>query len=36
MSWQRYRFYDFFPRSSRKKAMGGIKAQSKRGSFGQS
>ena len=34
MSWQRY--YDFFSRSTPKKAKGGIKAQSKRGSFGES
>ena len=36
MSWQRYRYYDFFPRSTPKKTKGGIKAQSKRGSFGES
>jgi len=36
MSWRRYRYYDFFPRSTPKKAKGGIKAQSKRGTFGQS
>jgi len=36
MSWRRYRYYDFFPRSTPKKAKGGIKAQSKRGGFGQS
>ena len=37
MSWQRYGYYrDFFPRSVPRKAKGGIKAQSKRGSFGES
>lgn len=36
MSWQRYRYYDFFPRSTPRKAKGGIKVQSKRGSFGES
>ncbi len=36
MSWQRYRYYEFFPRSVPKKTKGGIKAQSKRGSFGES
>lgn len=36
MSWQRYRYYEFFPRSTPKKAKGGIRAQSKRGAFGQS
>ena len=36
MPWQRYRYYDFFPRSTPKKAKGRIKGQSKRGAFGQS
>ena len=37
MSWQRYGYYrEFFPRSVPRKAKGGIKAQSKRGSFGES
>jgi uncharacterized Zn finger protein len=36
MSWQRHRYYDFFPPSVPRKAKGGIKAQSKRGGFGQS
>ncbi len=36
MSWQRYQYYDFFPRSVPRKAKGGIKAQSKRGSSGES
>ncbi len=36
MSWQRYRYYDFFPQSTPKEAKGGIKARSKRGTFGQS
>ena len=36
MSRQRYRCYDFFPRSTPKKAKRGIKAQTKRGTFGQS
>ncbi len=31
MCWQRYRYYDFFPRSTPKKPKGGINAQSKRG-----
>jgi uncharacterized Zn finger protein len=31
--WNRY--YDYFPRSRARKAKGGIKAQSKRGNFGQ-
>jgi uncharacterized Zn finger protein len=33
MSW---RYYDYFPRSTPKAAKGGIKAQSKRGRFGES
>ena len=33
MVWNRY--YDYFPRSRARKAKGGIKAQSKRGNFGQ-
>lgn len=36
MSWQRYQYYEFFPRSVPRKPKGGIKAQSKRGTFGQS
>lgn len=36
MSWQLYRYYEFYPRSTPKKAKGGIKAQSRRGSFGDS
>ena len=36
MSWQRYRYYDFFSRSTPKKAKGGIKGNSKRCAFGQS
>jgi len=37
MSWQRYGYYrEFFPRSVPRRAKGGIKAQSKRGSFGES
>ena len=30
MSWQRYRYYEFYPRSTPKKGKGGIKARSKR------
>ncbi len=37
MSWRSFGFYrDFFPRSAPRQAKGGIKAQSKRGSFGES
>jgi uncharacterized Zn finger protein len=36
MSWERYRYYDYYPRSTPKRAKGGIKARSKRGTFGQS
>ena len=37
MSWQQqYRHHDFFPRSTPRKGKGGIKAQVKRGTFGQS
>ena len=39
MSRRRYRYhryYDFFPRSVPRKAKGGIKAQTKRGTFGES
>lgn len=36
MSWRRYSYYEFFPRSVPRKAKGGIKAQSKRGTFGES
>ena len=35
MCWQRHRYCDFFPRSTPKKAKGRIKAQSKRGTFGE-
>jgi len=34
MAWHRY--YNYYPRSQARKAKGGIKAQSKRGQFGQS
>ncbi len=34
MSWHHY--YEYYPRSQARKAQGGIKAQSKRGQFGQS
>ena len=34
MSWQRYRYDDFFPRSTPKKAKGGTNAQSKRETLG--
>jgi uncharacterized Zn finger protein len=36
MSRQRYRYYEVFARSTPRKAKGGIKAQSKRGTFGES
>jgi uncharacterized Zn finger protein len=39
MSWRRYHdfgYSDFFPRSTPRQAKGGIKAQSKRGTFGES
>jgi len=35
MSGQRYQYHDFFPRSTPRKTKGGIKAQSKRGKFGE-
>jgi len=34
MSW--YRYYNYYPQTQRRTAKGGIKAQSKRGGFGQS
>ena len=35
MSRQRYQYGDFYPCSTPGKAKGGIKAQSKRGTFGE-
>ena len=35
MSWQRYRYYDIYRRSTPNRAKGGIRAQSKRGTLGQ-
>jgi len=36
MFWQRYRYYEFTPRSVPRKAKAGIKVQSKRAGFGES
>ncbi|MCK4660452.1 MAG: SWIM zinc finger family protein [Phycisphaerae bacterium] len=36
MSGRWYRYHEFYPRSTPRQAKGGIKAQSKRGAFGQS
>lgn len=36
MSWQRYRYHDFFPRSAPRKAEAGMQARCKRGGFCQS